>query len=64
MNNLDKYNIKEGDICSVIDYANEIFTNVKIIENNLITGDIVYLVLDTNETLYFSGQGFFNPKLQ
>lgn len=63
MNPLDKYEIKEGNTYSVVDYANDIFTNVKIIKNNSITGDIAYKVIDTNEVFYFSGQGFFTQPI-
>lgn len=56
---LDKYEIQEGKIYHCIDYANEIFEPVKIIENNLITGDIAFVVVSTNDAFYFSGQGGF-----
>jgi hypothetical protein len=56
---LDVHKIKEGQIYSCIDYANEIFEPVKIIENNSITGDIAFVVISTKEALYFSGQGGF-----
>jgi hypothetical protein len=56
---LDKHEIKEKQVYNCIDYANEIFEPVKIIENNAITGDIAFVVLSTNESFYFSGQGGF-----
>lgn len=58
---LDKYDIKEKEVYTCIDYANEIFEPVKIIENNPITGDIAFVVLSTKEAFYFSGQGGFEP---
>jgi hypothetical protein len=58
---LDKNEIKEEEIYNCIDYANEIFEPVKIIENNVITGDIAFVVLSTKEPLYFSGHGGFEP---
>ena len=56
---LDKHDIQEGKIYQCIDYANEIFEPVKIIENNHITGDIAFVVVSTNDAFYFSGQGGF-----
>jgi hypothetical protein len=58
---LDKHEIKEGKVYKCIDYANEVFEPVKIIENNIITGDIAFVVLSTKEALYFSGHGGFEP---
>ena len=57
---MEKYLLIEGQIYNCIDYANEIFEPVKILENNPITGDIAYIVISTNESIYFSGQGCFN----
>lgn len=56
---LEKNEILEKETYQCIDYANEVFEPVKIIENNSITGDIAYLVLSTQESMYFSGQGGF-----
>ena len=56
---LDKHDIQVGKIYQCIDYANEIFEPVKIIENNPITGDIAFVVVSTNDAFYFSGQGGF-----
>lgn len=56
---LAKSEIQEHKIYQCIDYANEVFEPVEIIENNPITGDIAYIVISTNEAWYFSGQGGF-----
>ena len=57
---IETNNIKEKQKYQVFDYANDIFGEVTIIENNPITGDIIYRVCETNEVLYFSGSGYFD----